>query len=114
MLNSKEYQDRLIRHGEVLLVPVEAVPANAEMVMENVKDYVVAHSETGHNHVAYGDVSVFKQGNDVYLNVGEATQLRHLKDTEFHETKSILPGAYKVNLKTEYDPFEKARRTVMD
>ena len=38
----------LIRHGEVMLVPVDTTPAGAA---EKVTSCIVGHSESGHHHV---------------------------------------------------------------
>lgn len=40
----------IIRHGEVLLKPIDSLPEGA-ILEKTVKKEIVAHSETGHHHV---------------------------------------------------------------
>lgn len=47
-MTNKEYRERMVRHGELLCIPVDALPANAEQIFEGTQ-YIVAHSESGHH-----------------------------------------------------------------
>ena len=102
-----------VQHGESLLVPIEKAPKGE---FKKVKSAIVAHSETGHNHVVLADkLETFEQDGVLYLKVeSEGATLIHQKETEKHATQPVHPGTYKVNLKTEYDPWTKAIRAVQD
>jgi len=120
----------------MMLVPVNDIP-DLE-IEESGKRLILAHSETGHHHVAAGDVIKYRpivKGDSRYddivrsLNyepfdrVPDAFQpfrakstsvLEHLKSTDKHENKTINEGLYIVPLKTEYDPFTKLIQAVRD
>lgn len=116
-MKNKDYQTRMIRHGEMLLIPVDELPENVEQVFEG-KDYIVAHSETGHHHVAVGNVTVFKpigaDSTDIYLRANKESVIEHRKAFDKHETKTIHEGLYLCRPKSEYDPFAKIIRQVRD
>lgn len=130
------YKDQTIRHGEMMLVPVNELEG-LEIVEESQR-IILAHSETGHHHVAVGDVVKYKpiaKGHPLYAQIvaslgyadGEivptefqpfraksTSALEHLKSFDKHETKTILPGLYIVPSKVEFDPFTKLIEKVRD
>lgn len=130
------YADTTIRHGEMMLVPITEI--DGLETIEESKRIILAHSETGHHHVAVGDVVKYKaiaKGHPLYeqivasLNYSDGDNvptefqpfrakstsvLEHLKSHDKHETKTILPGLYIVPSKTEYDPFAKIIQAVRD
>jgi hypothetical protein len=116
-MNKKEIRKRMIRHGEMLLIPVEELSENVEQIFEG-KSFIVAHSETGHHHVAVGDVTVFRpvgaDSTDIYLRANKESAIEHRKTFDKHETKTIHPGIYICRAKTEYDPFRKLIQQVRD
>jgi hypothetical protein len=120
-MDKKTIQKNMVRHGEVLLIPVDELPENVEQIFEGAK-YIVAHSETGHNHVAIGTAknafTVYKpigaDSQDIYLRVNSVSKLEHQKTFDRHDTKTLNEGVYLVRPKTEYDPFEKLIRQVQD
>ena len=102
----------IIRHGELLLIPVLEMP---EGNPSKVKNYTAAHSETGHNHVLEGDIMVIeREGKDVFIELEEDTDLVHKKSFDNHNTLTVPKGIYRLLKKKEYDPFEKAMRQVWD
>jgi hypothetical protein len=116
-MRKTEYAKRMIRHGEMLLVPVEALPEGAEQVFKG-SEYIVAHSESGHHHVAVGDVTVFRPAGadtpEVYLRANKDSVIEHRKSFDKHETKTLREGIYLCRAKTEYDPFAKLIQQVRD
>ena len=75
--------------------------------------FVVAHSETGHNHVIKErpNVSWFITDDPMvsYLEVVEAADateilLEHLRSYDTHETIIIPPGKYEIRRQREYTP----------
>lgn len=107
----------IVRHGEVILKPIPELPKEAKLIKTG-KEYIVAHSETGHHHVlelATKQLRVYELDNELYLDVGEVGQLVHKKtgvDTHFPHT--IAPGKYKVVIKKAYDYFAKKLTQVRD
>lgn len=119
-MKKTEIETNAIRHGEVLLIPVDAMP-EVQQIFEG-KKYIVGHSETGHHHVAVGTkakaLTVFKpigaDTQDLYLRVNSTSKLEHVKTFDAHETKMLNEGLYLVRPKNEYDPFAKLVRRVQD
>lgn len=106
------FQDRAAQ-GDLFLRRIEKLPANAKKNSPEEGVYVVAHSETGHNHVIDAKPNVQWYGTDdpmvSYLEVIEATDttetlLRHLRGYDTHKTISIPPGIFEVRRQREYTP----------
>lgn len=76
--------------GDLLIIKIDALPDG----VERVKDLVVAHSETGHHHVARGAVERFMEpGGDgmlSYLVAKGPVQVEHLRSWDTHETLELL------------------------
>ncbi len=92
-----------IRHGEILLLPIEAAPAGAA---EKVTECIVGHSETGHHHVLESDAEfdrIVAENGDLYVELDAPTPLRHRKDHQQHRELSVPAGAWRVIRKTEFD-----------
>jgi len=116
----KEFRERAIRHGEIVLIPVDRLPENLEVV-EKGNRVIVGHSESGHHHVAVCDAldltllrPVGADSSDLYLEVSAPARIEHLKEFDRHETKTLSEGYLRVVNKTEYDCFAKVRRRVLD
>lgn len=107
---------QVIIHGENALIPVDKMP---EGKIEKHTSFIVGHSETGHHHVLEStdkkvDFDIFFEGGEMYINTKGPSKLVHKKSHDIHETIEVNPGIYKVNRKTEYDPFLQVRREVWD
>lgn len=109
--NIKNSKRVTVTHGEVCLKPVSSVPSGKK-TSHNM--YVVAHSETGHNHVIEGDLDVIEAEGRRYLLIKEVSKLFHDKTFDTHETRELAPGYYEVTEKTEYNPFTKVVQRVFD
>jgi hypothetical protein len=99
--------------GDLLIRRVKAIPANLKAASVDNGTFIVAHSETGHNHVidVHPNVKVYDTEDPLlsYLEVIEAadateTLLRHLRGHDTHETISIPPGVYELRRQREYTP----------
>jgi len=107
---------QIIRHGEVILKPVSSIPENAKKE-KSTKEYIVAHSETGHHHILTGLLPfvVYNSGNDVYLEVKDDARLWHNKTgKDVHAEHNIAPSVYKVIIKKHFDYFRGALERVRD
>lgn len=102
-----------IRHGEVMLVPVNKVPKGKTTKHDL---FIVGHSETGHHHVLVSEQMEITETekHDLYVRLFNPAQLEHKKTTDKHNTLTIPRGIYKRFHDTEYDPFGKIIRNVAD
>lgn len=97
----------IVRHGEVILKQVDALPNGAELE-KVIKKEIVAHSETGHHHVleAQKDFKIYTWKGDRYIEIPELAELWHKKSgKDTHAPHKIIPGIYKINIKKSFDYF---------
>ena len=94
--------------GDVYIRKIDKLPANAVIVPAVNGKCVVAHSETGHNHVMDADtVTMYKLPDsimDCLLVVNNPTALEHLREFDKHEPIMFEPGIYHVRRQREYTP----------
>lgn len=108
-----------IRHGENLFIPIDEIPQKARLV-ESGKSLVVAHSETGHHHVAVlpktaeAEIRMFEFDGKTYLDIPLEAKLKHQKEVEAHPTLNMPAGKYLKIVDTEFDYGLKVSRKVMD
>jgi hypothetical protein len=105
----------IIRQGDILIVPVAAIPATVKPVAPENNRVVLAHGEvTGHHHsFAMSErVALFREdggGGGLFLSVTNApAPLEHQE----HHALTIAPGHYEVRRQVEYTPA--AIRSVED
>lgn len=108
---------QIVRHGEILLKPINEIPKKAKFIKED-KEYIVGHSETGHHHVLElptKQLRVYELDNELYLDVLDTGTLVHKKiGIDAHKPHTIVPGKYKVIVKQAFDYFQKALVKVRD
>lgn len=99
--------------GDLYIRRIASIPSGAKAVVSEHGKFVVAHSETGHNHVIADrpNVRLYSEGDPMisYLEVIEATDatetlLEHLRSYDTHETIKIEPGNYEIRRQREYTP----------
>jgi hypothetical protein len=98
--------------GDLMIRKVAETPKETVKVPPTNGRYVLAHSETGHDHVVDAkDVDLFRYegaDNDMksYLVVKGiiGAQLEHLRTFDTHETLLIPPGIYEIRRQREYVP----------
>ena len=99
--------------GDLLIRRIEKLPDGLEQVKAEKGVFIVAHSETGHNHVIADRQNVRLYTTDdpmiSYLEVIEATDaaeclLEHLRSFDTHETIRINSGIYEIRRQREYTP----------
>lgn len=95
---------RIYRQGDVLIVQVKSIPAQAIASVSD-EDIILAHGEvTGHAH-RIKDITkakLWSAGAERFLQTMEVVALMH----EEHSTVQIKPGNYRVVIQTEYTPKE--------
>ena len=113
--NIKDGKRIAVTHGELFLLPIEEAP---KLKSETHKQYVLAHSETGHHHVLESktefEVMSDEEKDELFIRLFEPAKLVHKKTFDIHETRTLATGLYKVFKKKEYDIREKAMRKVFD
>jgi len=102
---------RMAAQGDFLILRIDTLPTNVERIAPNESNhYVVAHSETGHNHVMVADrVTAYKTTGtkdvdlyEMFLSVEAPTEINHLRSFDTHETLLVPPGNYTVRRQREY------------
>jgi len=110
---------KMAAQGDFIIFRVNEIPANIEPIAAEGDHIVVAHSETGHNHVMERThVQAFKEAGtkeaDLYklfLLVDQPTEINHLRSHDTHETLLVPPGKYEIRRQREYvaEGFRKAQ-----
>ena len=104
----------IVRQGDVLLVPVEELPARRlERVVEGPRIVLAEGEATGHAHVVLGKARLVHSTNApswsdpglTHLVVEEPASLVH----DEHEAIGLAPGVYQVRRQREYVPPAPAR-----
>ncbi len=108
----KTFKDNAAQ-GDLMIRRIEKLPAGAKKVESEKGFHVVAHSETGHNHVIADrpNVALYTTNDPMisYLEVIEATDetetlLEHLRSFDTHETIKIPAGVFEIRRQREYTP----------
>jgi len=101
-----------IRQGDVLLIPVKALPKDAIAQAPKGNKVILAYGEvTGHHHRfefldTSHNVKLFHgSGGARYLEVAAPADLLH----EEHDTARVPPGKYLIPTQVEYTPAELRR-----
>jgi len=95
--------------GDVMFKRVDILPDGLVEAPKEGGKYVVAHSETGHNHTVLERNAqlLINQTNEfiAYLKVGdEGAILEHERSFDTHESIKFEPGIYEVRRQREYIP----------
>ncbi len=95
--------------GDMMLIRIAGLPEGVKPVDAINGAYVLAHSETGHNHVVMErpTVKLFSAMDEfrAYLVVeGDPVELEHQRSFDTHESVKIEPGIYEVRRQREYTP----------
>jgi len=104
----------LLQQGDVLIKSIDKLPENLSKVLPKENKLILAEGEaTGHCH-AISDIDNVellqdKNGN-LFLDVKEEIDLTH----DEHNTITINPGQYEIDIVREYDHFEEEARKVED
>lgn len=95
--------------GDMLIRRIDALPANVVPAKAENGYFVLAHSETGHNHVVLDrpNVRYFSAMDEfrAYLEVqDEAVVIEHQRSFDTHESIKVDPGIYEIRRQREYTP----------
>ncbi len=100
----------IVFQGDVAFIRVAKLPKGAKKA----KDAIVAHSETGHNHVAeraqvYVDPATVDSGMTLYMKAlgNDGIDIVHHRSWDTHETLRLLGdegSVFKIQRQREYTP----------
>lgn len=99
--------------GDLLIRRIDLIPKDVKPLLADRGMFIVAHSETGHNHVIENrpNIAMFTTGDPMisYLRVIECTDaaetiIKHLRTFDTHESILIPPGDYEIRRQREYTP----------
>jgi hypothetical protein len=99
---------RQAAQGDTLYTRIDTIPEDALLEDSKGGPVIVAHSETGHDHV-------FPDGSGVklyrtkdpfvcYLRCETESMLEHMRDFDTHETILFSPGLYEARRQREHAP----------
>ena len=117
-----KYMTNAAAQGDFIIRRIAEFPTGVVPVQPENGKIIVAHSETGHNHVMEATrVEAFElpvektntQNLDLYkmfLLVKDDTPIDHLRSHDTHESIMVPPGKYVIARQREYTPqgFRKA------
>ena len=118
----KNQPNQHIVHGENIMIPCK-LPSGAKLATPTRlntegKNIIIGHSETGHNHVLEAkkasDLEMYEENGVVYVKVNKPSMLVHRKNFDIHQPIEVGVGVYKINHKSEYDPFQGVMREIFD
>lgn len=92
--------------GDMLIRRIDKLPEGLEKSKSENGLHVLAHSETGHNHVVNerGAQLLIDKTNEfiAYLEVTEPSEIEHLRSYDTHETILVDKGIYEIRRQREY------------
>ena len=106
----KYIANKPMAQGDLLIIPVAAIPANAKAVKPDGNHYIVGHSETGHHHVIEKSrAEVFEAADDAFCawikTLDKPADLEHKRDFDTHEPIRLEPNkVYQIRRQREYAP----------
>jgi hypothetical protein len=102
--------------GDMLITKIAKLPEGLVPAKCERKGYhVLAHSETGHDHVVLeksAQLLIDKTNSFIaYLNVLEPCEIEHLRSHDTHKSIALDKGVYEIRRQREYTPegFRKAQ-----
>ena len=101
--------ENMAAQGDFIISRIDGLPDDVKSVLPENGEFVIAHSETGHDHVmeATGVKAFVPKKPDIYqmfLQVDEPTEIKHLRSFDTHEPILVAPGNYEIKRQREYTP----------
>lgn len=102
--------NKMAAQGDVVLMKIEAIPPNAIPAQPNENSFVVAHSETGHDHVIdRTKVEMYTSADDEFIAwirvLERDVELEHKRPFDTHESLLLKANTtYQVRRQREYVP----------
>ena len=111
----KTVTNRPVAQGDMLIIPIKAIPASAKLAKADGAHFILAHSETGHNHVIERvKAEVYEAADDqfiAYVRALAPAEITHQRSFDTHESLLLTEGLYEIRRQREYVPegFRKAQ-----
>ncbi len=101
--------NKICAQGEAMFIKGDfQIPEGAQKIAAENGKCIIAHSESGHNHIMDGSCATLYKLPDSILEcllvVDKETTLEHLRPHDTHESILFQPGTYKVRYGREYTP----------
>lgn len=101
--------ENMAAQGDMLIRKIEKLPEGALKAKSENGAFVLAHSETGHNHIVKEKegVEFYQHANDnfiAYLVVDNEACVEHMRGFDTHETIGFKKGIYEIRRQREYMP----------
>ena len=106
--------------GDMLIRAIDKLPEGVKETKDENGNFVLAHSETGHNHVVKKQpgVSFFQNDNDPFVaylvidptKVKSNVSVKHLRDYHTHEEISFFTGDFIKGVKDKAKKVFEIRR----
>ena len=96
----------MFRQGDVLIVPISALPDNLELVEREQGRVVLAHGEvTGHAHaIKDRHAALFRDPKLAAIFMHVSGNFPVALEHEEHDTVNVPPGDYEIIRQREYSP----------
>jgi hypothetical protein len=94
---------KMIRQGDVLMVPVSKIPSGAKL--EKGRKTVAWGEVTGHHHDLVGVAEVLTLEDQLFARVEGDTKITHQE----HAPLAVEEGLYEIRIQQEYTPQEVRR-----
>lgn len=100
--------NRPVAQGDLLIIPIAAIPANVKAASLHGKYFILAHSESGHHHVIErAKAEVYEAADNAFIayirTLGDDADITHQRDFDTHETYRLEPNkTYQVRRQREY------------
>ena len=110
--------EEVAAQGDMIMIKISELPDDAQKQKAEKGEYIITHSETGHNHVIKerDGVSFYSHANDnlrAYLVVdNKDADLIHKRSNHTHETIKISPGVYAICRQRQEDIYGEIRAVV--
>ena len=107
--------NRMAAQGDFVIIRVDSIPTGLVSVAPRDNYHVVAHSETGHNHVMVMErpetVQAFKDKDtkdvdlyELFFQLDEPATIEHQRSFDTHEALQVPAGKYVIKRQREYIP----------
>lgn len=104
-----KYFNNIAAQGDMLIRRIDILPDGVKKLQSENGNFILAHSETGHNHVVKEEngIEFYQHANDnfiAYLVVNNETKVEHMRSFDTHETIALKKGVYEIRRQREYTP----------
>lgn len=104
----KTVTERPTFQGDLMIRVITEIPVGLKAANPVDGKHVLAHSETGHDHVIEANRAqlLIDETNAfiAYLKVSDTATIEHMRSFDTHEPITVQPGIYEIRRQREYIP----------